>query len=115
MDRYNAFTDQNMIQYFEKKGIQNHLWQTNQIQSNGSRIGFDKNTKSKLQIIEKQFQDAEKREAERLKEEEELRERIRAQRINDIERDRKAERVRQIKEDRMLHRKLESMKQSINF
>lgn len=72
LNEYNALHDSNMKHYFEKKKNQNLLLLTGQIDYNGRVIDLDKN-KSKLAILEREFQCAEKIEEKRLKEEEEMR------------------------------------------
>ena len=70
--------------------------------------------KSKIRIIEKQFQNAEKKIAERIKEENEVRERVQVQRREELERGKRAERIQHIKEDREKHRKIvRSMKPEV--
>jgi len=72
LKEYNALNDPNMRHFFESKNNQHLLYRTGQIDAHGRVIDYEKN-KSKLNILEREFQEAERIEAKRLKEEEEMR------------------------------------------
>lgn len=72
LKEYNALNDPNMRHYFESKNNQMLLYRTGQIDAHGRVIDYEKN-KSKLNILEREFQEAERIEAKRLKEEDEMR------------------------------------------
>mmetsp|Transcript_5792 Transcript_5792/g.13353 ORF Transcript_5792/g.13353 Transcript_5792/m.13353 type:complete len:111 (+) Transcript_5792:197-529(+) len=59
MPSYNALYDPNMRHYFENTTIQSHLYKTGQIDKSGRVIDLERN-KSKLNIIEREFKEAEK-------------------------------------------------------
>ena len=59
MPAYNALYDPNMRHYFENTTIQSHLYKTGQIDKSGRVIDLERN-KSKLNIIEREFKEAEK-------------------------------------------------------
>ena len=69
---YNALQDPNMQHYFENKKVQSLLYQTGQIDHHGRIIDMKKN-QGKLKILEREFQQAEKIEERRRREEMEMR------------------------------------------
>jgi hypothetical protein len=69
---YNALFDPNMRHFFESKRNQHLLYNTGQIDRHGRVIDLDKN-KAKLNILEREFMEAEKIEERRQKEEMEMR------------------------------------------
>lgn len=71
MTSYNALYDGNMRHFFENSVVQSHLYRTGQIDKAGRVIDLDKNA-SKLHIIEKEFQNAERAEGRRQRDEEEV-------------------------------------------
>lgn len=72
LNEYSALHDPNMRHYFENPNVQRLLYQTGQIDRHGRVINLEKN-KSKLQILEREFRDAEKMEERKLKEEADMR------------------------------------------
>jgi hypothetical protein len=72
LKEYSALHDPNMRHYFENPNVQRLLYQTGQIDRHGRVINLEKN-KSKLQILEREFRDAERLEERKLKEEMEMR------------------------------------------
>lgn len=72
LNEYNALYDTNMRHYFENPNVQRLLYQTGQIDRHGRVINLIKN-KSKLQILEREFNEAEKIEEKKLKEESDMR------------------------------------------
>jgi regulatory protein YycI of two-component signal transduction system YycFG len=72
LGEYNALYDPNMRHFFESKVNQNLLYRTGQIDSHGRVIDYEKN-KSKLHILEREFQEAERVEEKRQQEEKEMR------------------------------------------
>lgn len=72
LKEYSALHDPNMRHYFENTHVQRLLYETGQIDRFGRVISLDKN-KSKLNILEREFQKAEQIEQQRLKEEQEMR------------------------------------------
>jgi glucan phosphoethanolaminetransferase (alkaline phosphatase superfamily) len=72
LKEYSALHDPNMRHYFENTHVQRLLYETGQIDKFGRVISLDKN-KSKLNILEREFQKAEQIEQQRLKEEQEMR------------------------------------------
>jgi hypothetical protein len=72
LPEYSALHDPNMRHYFENPNVQRLLYQTGQIDRHGRVINLEKN-KSKLQILEREFKDAERTEERKLKEEMEMR------------------------------------------
>lgn len=72
LNEYNALLDPNMRHFFENKSVQNILYNTGQIDVHGRIINLDRN-KSKLHILEREFEEAEKVEERRMKEELEMR------------------------------------------
>jgi hypothetical protein len=72
LPEYSALHDPNMRHYFENPNVQRLLYQTGQIDRHGRVINLEKN-KSKLQILEREFKDAERMEERKLKEEMEMR------------------------------------------
>ena len=69
---YNALYDPNMRHFFENEHTQRLLYGSGQIDKHGRVIDLEKN-KSKLFILEKEFEAAEKIEEKRQKEELEMR------------------------------------------
>lgn len=99
MTSYNALYDPNMRHFFENSVVQSHLYRSGQIDKAGRVIDLDKN-KSKLHIIEKEFQSAERAEEMRQREEEEMRRRVQLKRHQALDKARKEEKLIRIKEDR---------------
>jgi hypothetical protein len=69
---YSALHDPNMRHYFENPNVQRLLYNSGQIDSHGRVINLQKN-KTKLQILEREFKEAEIAEMKKLREEEEMR------------------------------------------
>ena len=97
--------DPNMRHFFENGVVQNHLYRTGQIDNAGRVIDLDRN-KSKLHIIEKEFDKAEKKELRRQRDEEEMRRRVQLKRHQALERARREERLIRMKEDRKIRREI---------
>ena len=72
LTEYHALNDSNMRHYFENPNIQRLLYQTGQIDRHGRVINLEKN-KAKLHILEREFNNAEKIEERKLKEEYDMR------------------------------------------
>jgi hypothetical protein len=72
LSEYSALHDPNMRHYFENPNVQRLLYQSGQIDRHGRVINLEKN-KSKLQILEREFKDAERMEERKIKEEMEMR------------------------------------------
>ena len=89
---YNALYDPNMRHFFENSTVQAHLYRTGQIDRAGRVIDLDKN-KSKLHIIEKEFDHAEREEELRQREEMEMRRRVQLKRHQALDKARKEEKV----------------------
>jgi len=94
-----------MRHFFENGVVQNHLYRTGQIDNAGRVIDLDRN-KSKLHIIEKEFDKAEKKELRRQRDEEEMRRRVQLKRHQALERARREERLIRMKEDRKIRREI---------
>ena len=105
MTAYNALYDPNMRHFFENGVVQSHLYRTGQIDKAGRVIDLDLN-KSKLQIIEKEFANAEKAEQMRQREEEEMRRRVQLKRHQALDKARKEEKLIRIKEDRKIRQEI---------
>ncbi|GMI48531.1 hypothetical protein TrCOL_g5183 [Triparma columacea] len=102
---YNALYDPNMRHFFENSVVQSHLYRSGQIDKAGRVIDLDKN-KSKLHIIEKEFQSAERAEEMRQREEEEMRRRVQLKRHQALDKARKEEKLIRIKEDRKIRQEI---------
>lgn len=112
LKEYNSLHDPNMRHFFENKKVQSHLYRTGQIDRNGRVIDLDHN-KSKLRILEKEFDRAEKIEEMRQKDELEMRYRVQKKRFAELERVRKEEVMEKLKHDRLLSKEIiETMKGS---
>ena len=72
LKEYNALHDPNMRHFFESKNNQMLLYRTGQIDKHGRVIDYEKN-KSKLNILEREFKEAERVESKRITEEQEMR------------------------------------------
>lgn len=105
LKEYNALSDANMRHYFENKKIQRLLYNTGQIDRHG-RIVDPKKNQAKVNILEREFREAEKVEERRLKDEQEMRYRVQKKRFHDLERTRKEEILRNVKMDRELSKEI---------
>jgi hypothetical protein len=72
IDDYNALHDPNMRHYFENRGLQSLLYTTGQIDKHGRVIDSNK-SKSKINILEREFKTAQRIEARRQQEEQDMR------------------------------------------
>jgi len=90
-----------MRHFFENSTVQSHLYRTGQIDRAGRVIDLDRN-KSKLHIIEKEFEHAEKAEELRQKDEAEMRRRVQLKRTQALGKARKEEKLIRMKEDRKM-------------
>lgn len=72
IDNYNALHDPNMRHYFENKGLQSLLYSTGQIDKHGRVIDPNK-SKSKINVLEREFKTAEIIEGRRQQEELDMR------------------------------------------
>lgn len=98
---YNALYDPNMRHFFENEHTQRLLYGSGQIDKHGRVIDLEKN-KSKLFILEKEFEAAEKIEEKRQKEELEMRYRVQKKRFNELERQKKLDVLNSLKAEREL-------------
>lgn len=64
--------DPNTRHFFESKNVQLHLYKSGQIDRHGRVIDLNKN-KTKLNVLEREFLEAERIEKQRLKDEQEIR------------------------------------------
>ena len=94
-----------MRHFFESKKVQSLLYNTGQIDKHGRVIDLDKN-KSKLSILEREFDKAEKIEEMRYKDEMEMRYRVQRKRFNELEKIRKEEILQKLKADRDLSKEI---------
>jgi hypothetical protein len=94
-----------MRHFFESSSVQSHLYRTGQIDGAGRVIDLDKN-KSKLHIIEKEFDHAERGEEARQKEEMEMRRRVQLKRHQALDKARKEEKLIRMKEDRKIRQEI---------
>ena len=103
-----------MRHFFESKKVQSLLYNTGQIDKHGRVIDLDKN-KSKLSILEREFDKAEKVEEMRYKDEMEMRYRVQRKRFNELEKIRKEEILQKLKADRDLSKEiLTTMRSSLS-
>jgi len=105
LKEYNALFDPNMRHFFENSKIQNHLYNSGQIDRHGRCIDLDKN-KDKIAILEREFHAAEQAEEKRMKEELEMRYRVQRKRFSDLERTRKEEILEKLKMDRAISKEI---------
>jgi glucan phosphoethanolaminetransferase (alkaline phosphatase superfamily) len=77
IDNYNALHDPNMRHYFENKGLQTLLYSTGQIDKHGRVIDPHK-SKSKINVLEREFKSAQQTEGRRQQEEMDMRVRKRS-------------------------------------
>ena len=105
LKEYNSLSDANMRHYFENKKIQQLLYRTGQIDRHGRIIDPHKN-KSKVNILEREFKEAERIETLRLKEEMEMRYRVQRKRFNDLEAIRRESILMKVKQDRDLSKEI---------
>mmetsp|Transcript_8562 Transcript_8562/g.12597 ORF Transcript_8562/g.12597 Transcript_8562/m.12597 type:complete len:202 (-) Transcript_8562:646-1251(-) len=105
LPEYNALQDRNMRHYFENCSVQGHLCRTGQIDKSGRVINLEQN-ESKLFIIEREFERAEKMLQKQQKEEEDARNIVRLEKLRGIEQSKKESKVRRIKEDRRIQREI---------
>ena len=105
LKEYNALSDPNMRHYFENKKIQQLLYSSGQIDRHGRIIDPAKN-KSKVNILEREFKEAEKIEELRLRDEMELRYRVQRKRFADLENTRRAAILMKVKQDRDLSKEI---------
>ena len=105
LKEYNALADPNMRHFFENKKIQQLLYTTGQIDMHGRIIDPAKN-KSKVNILEREFLEAEKVEEKRLREEMEMRYRVQRKRFSDLERTRREDMLLKVKMDRELSKEI---------
>eukprot|EP01035_Chromulina_nebulosa_P020030 gene20030-26007_t len=108
---YNALFDPNMRHFFENQKIQTHLFKTGQIDRHGRVVDLLKN-KSKVQILEREFKEAQKIEERRLNEELEMRYRVQRKRFNDLEYIRKQEILQKLRSDREISKEIVSILKS---
>jgi hypothetical protein len=94
-----------MRHFFESKKVQSLLYSTGQIDKHGRVIDLDRN-KSKLCILEREFDKAEKIEEMRYKDELEMRYRVQRKRFNELEKIRKEEILQKLKADRDLSKEI---------
>ena len=102
---YNSLHDPNMRHFFENQKVQSHLYKTGQIDRHGRVIDLDKN-KSKIHILEREFERAELIETRRQADEMEMRYRVQRKRFEELERVRKEEVLHKLKHDRMLSKEM---------
>lgn len=102
---YNSLHDPNMRHFFENQKVQSHLYKTGQIDRHGRVIDLDKN-KSKIHILEREFERAELIETRRQTDEMEMRYRVQRKRFEELERVRKEEVLHKLKHDRMLSKEM---------
>ena len=102
---YNSLHDPNMRHFFENQKVQAHLYKTGQIDRHGRVIDLDKN-KSKIRILEREFERAETIESRRQADEMEMRYRVQRKRFDELERVRKEEVLQKLKHDRMLSKEI---------
>lgn len=105
LPEYNALFDPNMRHFFENSKIQNHLYNSGQIDRHGRCINLDKN-KDKIAILEREFLSAEVAEEKRMKDEMEMRYRVQRKRFNDLEKTRKEEILDKLKMDRAISKEI---------
>jgi len=105
LNEYNSLHDPNMRHFFENRRVQSLLYKTGQIDRHGRVINLEKN-KSKLHILEREFERAEKVEERRQREEMEMRYRVQRKRFNELERVRKEEILQKLKHDRDLSKEI---------
>jgi hypothetical protein len=105
LNEYNSLYDPNMRHFFENKKVQGHLYKTGQIDRHGRVIDLDKN-KSKLHVLEREFDRAEKIEDRRQADELEMRYRVQRKRFNELEKVRKEEILHKLKHDRDLSKEI---------
>jgi len=105
LKEYNSLYDPNMRHFFENKKVQTLLYSTGQIDRHGRVIDLDKN-KSKLHVLEREFQKAETIEERRQKDELEMRYRVQRKRFNELERVRNDEILHKLKHDRELSKEI---------
>lgn len=106
LPEYDALRDNNMRHYFDHPAVQKHLWHTGQIDRSGRVIDLDKN-KSKLRVIENEFNRAEQVEYLRQKEEADARLMGRNRRINDLRDKQTDRRAQQIKEEHQIRNEID--------
>jgi len=112
LTEYNALHDQNMRHYFENKNTQLHLWRTGQIDRAGKVVDLEKN-KSKLCIIEKEFQRAQDKEEKLMREEALLAKQVQQQRIEELIQARREEKIMLIKEDRKIQQEIAKVAKAV--
>mmetsp|Transcript_4992 Transcript_4992/g.7626 ORF Transcript_4992/g.7626 Transcript_4992/m.7626 type:complete len:170 (+) Transcript_4992:184-693(+) len=105
LKEYSALHDPNMRHYFENPNVQRLLYQSGQIDRHGRVINLEKN-KSKLQILDREFRDAERLEQRRLKEEMEMRYRVQRKRFQQLEDAQKQDLMTKLKADRELSKEI---------
>ena len=105
LNEYNSLYDPNMRHFFENKKVQGHLYSTGQIDRHGRVIDLDKN-KSKLHVLEREFERAELIEERRQQDELEMRYRVQRKRFNELEKVRKEEILQKLKHDRDLSKEI---------
>ena len=104
---YNALLDTNMRHYFENRKVQSLLYKTGQIDKHGRVIDLNK-VKPRLNILEKEFKEAEAIEERLQKEELDMRHRIQRKRFTELERIRKSEILTKLKVERELSKEIVS-------
>jgi hypothetical protein len=105
LQSYNALYDPNMRHFFENSRNQTLLYSTGQIDRHGRIIDLDKN-KAKLNILEREFMEAEKIEERRQKEEMEMRYRVQRKRFNELENAKRLEILERLKAERDLSKEI---------
>jgi len=102
---YNALFDPNMRHFFENRKVQKILYESGQIDKHG-RVVDEVKAKPKIKILEREFQQAEKIEELRQREELEMRYRVQRKRFNELDRTRKEEILAKLKMDRELSKEI---------
>ena len=105
LKEYNALYDPNMRHYFENKKVQNLLYETGQIDKYGRVIDLEK-VRSRINILEREFKEAESVEERLQREELQMRYRIQRKRFNELEKTRNADILQKLKLERDLSREI---------
>ena len=105
--QYNALVDSNMRHYFESKAVQKHLMETAQIDSTGRILHLDRQ-RSKLNIIEREFERVDKEMHFKERDEADIRHRVQVRRMAMLEEFRRKERLERIKQDRSMCKEIVS-------
>ena len=105
LKEYNALYDPNMRHYFENKKVQKLLYETGQIDKYGRVIDLEK-VRSRINILEREFKEAESVEEGLQREELQMRYRIQRKRFNELEKTRHADILQKLKLERDLSREI---------